>query len=475
MNNRFKRLIYLAFCLLLVVGGAEAKKYKPINEIPGQVPETDEERGIWQVGLAHQKQVRGSAELVNNAQLEEYLESVVEELMGRMVDEIGLEVDVLVFRDSTVNAWVYPNGTVAVQTGLLAALKNEAQLAAILGHEVSHFLNRHAFIQIKAKQKQSLVGKGLGVLATAAVAAKTGAVNTGLLNSGQIWTDLVTSGYSRKLETRADQQGLELMMAAGYPPEQSIPAFETMRISDDDQVNIAKMWSSHPDIDARKKNLSKQIKKAPSSDSRKGLNETTYLQAVSLAVLSNYQLLMDGRQFASAIEGLSRFTQVLPNESTGHYLLGEALRRQTPEQNFASRNNAYLKAIEKNPSLAEAHRELGLSYRQQGQTDKARIALSEYLAQAPTSPDAPIIKWYLENLDQAVPASQGSGGFMKVIFKSLTLLLLAAQFSGLSAESQGRLPGYQQEDFQEGIQSSRNDAAGLGSGCWAAGGNKKTH
>ncbi|NND67339.1 MAG: M48 family metalloprotease, partial [Halioglobus sp.] len=193
------KLLSLLLAVLLVAfpGTVAAKKYKPINEIPGQVPETEEEEAVWQVGIAHQEEVRGGQELVNNAELEQYLEGIVARLMGDMVATIGLEVDVLVFREPTVNAWVYPNGTVAVQTGMLAAMDNEAQLAAILGHEVSHFLNRHAFIQIKSKQTQSAIGKGLGALAAIAVAVETGTIATGLLDTGQIWTDLVTSGYSR--------------------------------------------------------------------------------------------------------------------------------------------------------------------------------------------------------------------------------------------------------------------------------------
>ena len=322
--------------------------------------------------------------------------------MGDMVDDIGLQVDVLVFKDRTVNAWVYPNGTVAVQTGLLAALENEAQLAAILGHEVSHFLNRHAFIQIKAKQKQSFIGKGLGVLATAAVAAKTGALDPNLLKSGQVWTDLVTSGYSRKLETAADRQGLELMIAAGYPPDQAIPAFETMRISDDDQINAAKMWSSHPDIDARKKNLSKQIKKVKAVKSMEGLDSQNYLQAVSVAVLSNSQLLLQSRQFDLAIPALTKFTKTLKDDATGHYLLGEAYRKQDPEGSFDERTGAYLNSIRSDPSMAEPYRELGLAYRQQGKLESASGALTQYLDRAPNAADAPIIIWYRDNLASSV-------------------------------------------------------------------------
>lgn len=383
---------------------AQAKKYQPVNEIPGQVPETDEEKGIWAIGLAHQTKVRGTDELVNNPELETYLEGIVAHLMGPMLQDIGMDVDVLVFRESTVNAWVYPNGTVAVQTGLLAAMENEAQLAAILGHEVSHFLNRHAFIQIKAKQKQSFIGKGLGVLATAAVAAKTGSVNTGLLDSGQIWTDLVTSGYSRKLETAADRQGLQLMMAAGYPPEQALPAFETMRQDEDNVVNVAKMWSSHPDIDARKKNLSKQIKKAKASTGSEGLDAERYLRAVSVAALNNTQLQLQLRQFDLAISRLQKFTQLLSDDPRGHYLLGEAYRKQDPQGNLDARIGAYQKAIATSSSLADPYRELGMVFRQQGKKAEADGAFTTYLKLAPQAADAPIIAWYRDNLRSAMPA-----------------------------------------------------------------------
>lgn len=394
------KLLSLLLALLLVAlpGTAVAKKYKPINEIPGQVPETEEEEAVWQVGLAHQEEVRGGEELVNNPELEQYLEGVVARLMGDMVQSIGLEVDVLVFRDPSVNAWVYPNGTVAVQTGMLAAMDNEAQLAAILGHEVSHFLNRHAFIQIKSKQTQSAIGKGLGALAAIAVAVETGTVSTSLLDSGQIWTDLVTSGYSRKLETQADEQGLALMIAAGYPPEEALPAFEELRIDEDDQINVKKVWSSHPDIDARKKNLTKRIKKAKVEGNSAGLDGEAYLRAVQVGVLANTQLLVHNREFESAIADLERFTTVVADEPTGFFLLGEAYRKRNPEGDYEQRIAAYKKALSVDDSFAAAWRELGMAYRQQGRVADAELAFNRYLALDAGAADAPIISWYRDTL-----------------------------------------------------------------------------
>ena len=87
----FSLNVVLAMVLLLALSGvAQAKKYKPINEIPKQVPETDEERGIWNVGLAHQNKVRGTDELVNNPDLEKYLEGIVAHLMGNGVRKVIL-------------------------------------------------------------------------------------------------------------------------------------------------------------------------------------------------------------------------------------------------------------------------------------------------------------------------------------------------------------------------------------------------
>ena len=127
-------------------------------------------------------------------------------------------------------------------------MENEAQLAAILGHEISHFLNRHAYVQIVAKNKQKSFGKMLGTAASLALAAGTG-VQADLTKVGTVWADLVTSGYSRKLESQADAQGLDLLVGAQYPANEALPAFEALRIPEDNTANVNKVWSSHPDID----------------------------------------------------------------------------------------------------------------------------------------------------------------------------------------------------------------------------------
>jgi len=375
-----------------------AAKYKPINEIPGQVPESEEEQQIWEIGRAHQKKVRETDEVINDPQLEQTLEALASRLLGDLVEIIGMEVNVLVFKDTTVNAWVYPDGTIGVQTGLLSAMENEAQLAAILGHEISHFLNRHAYIQIKSKQSQSAIGKGLGLLATAAVAAKTGALDTSLMGAGQIWTDLVTSGYSRKLEKRADEQGLQLLVAAGFDPQQALPAFEALRIKDDDQVNINKMWSSHPDIDSRLKNLKRDIRKIKSPPTHIPPGDD-YVRKYGTALLVDAQLLMQRRQFDNAEKNIQRYLSVIQDQPMAWFMLGENYRKAAPEgPDFEPRIKAYESAIAVNEQYAKALKELGMTYRQQKHHDKATQYFADYLAADPQSVDAAIIRWYIEDM-----------------------------------------------------------------------------
>ena len=402
-------LFSLFRCILLLLcltgsGSIAAAKYLTVNEAPDKIPETEEEKSIWAIGRAHQEKVRETGEVINDVELEAYLAGVATRMFGDMLEFIGLEVEVLIFRDPTVNAWVYPDGTIAVQTGLLAAMENEAQLAAILGHEISHFLNRHAYIQIKSKQKQKGFGNVLGVLATATVAAKTGKLDTSLMGVGQVWTDLVTSGYSRDLETKADAQGLELLAAAGYNPNQALPAFEAMRIKDDDEVNIAKMWSSHPDIDTRLKNLRKRIKKMKSPPDFVPAPEP-YVKAVGSAILVDAQLNTQRRRFDLALQMMNRYIEILPEQVVGRYLLGEIHRKKTPEgPDYEPRVSAYNAAIAMDEQYAPAYRELGMAYRQQHQVEAAIGAFEKYVALAPDAVDTPIIRWYLDDLkDNGAP------------------------------------------------------------------------
>ncbi len=121
---------------------------------------------------------------------------------------------------SVPNAWALPGGKIAVNRGLLTELANEAELAAVLGHEIVHAAARHG---AQAQERGVLLQGGL-------VAAQLGAAMGGvddqaanLLALGtNVGAQLVTMRYGRDAELQADLYGTRLMKAAGYDPRAAV-------------------------------------------------------------------------------------------------------------------------------------------------------------------------------------------------------------------------------------------------------------
>ncbi len=109
-------------------------------------------------------------------------------MLGDFLDHLDVELRFVVVEEPTLNAWAYPYGTIGIHTGLLVRMDNEAQLAAIVSHEISHFLQRHTYREMLSKGRQGLFGKGLGILASAALARETGTFDPNVGNfAGDLW------------------------------------------------------------------------------------------------------------------------------------------------------------------------------------------------------------------------------------------------------------------------------------------------
>ncbi|GAA4409208.1 hypothetical protein GCM10023187_32170 [Nibrella viscosa] len=124
--------------------------------------------------------------------------------------------------DESFNASAYPNGTVIIHTGLLKQLENEAQLAAIISHEIAHVTQRH-------HTKSYRTGKDWQLL------ADVGSVLTGYQTGSDIPAqviqavkDMSFSSYNREQETQADRVGLQYMVKGGYDPREAAKVWEKL-------------------------------------------------------------------------------------------------------------------------------------------------------------------------------------------------------------------------------------------------------
>ena len=137
----------------------------------------------------------------------------------------GFNWEVNLVNENTVNAWCMPGGKIVVYTGLLPVTQNEAALAVVMGHEVSHALLQHG----NQRMSQGILQQLGGVALSVAVSNKPKETQNLFLNSYGIGTQVgVLLPFSRKNELEADRYGLIICAIAGYDPKEAIGLWERM-------------------------------------------------------------------------------------------------------------------------------------------------------------------------------------------------------------------------------------------------------
>ncbi|MGE4124276.1 MAG: M48 family metallopeptidase [Pusillimonas sp.] len=172
--------------------------------------------------LISQARVQGALD-VNAAQTRR-----VQTIARRLIAQVGVfrpdaaqwNWQVHVLKSSDVNAWCMPGGKIAVYTGLIEQLKaSDAELAAVIGHEIAHALREHTREQVSQKMAANV---GLSVLAVV-----TGSQATADLG-GTLTEVMFTLPNSRTHEIEADRMGVELAARAGYDPYAAVTLWEKM-------------------------------------------------------------------------------------------------------------------------------------------------------------------------------------------------------------------------------------------------------
>ncbi|WP_431470399.1 M48 family metalloprotease [Sphingosinithalassobacter sp. LHW66-3] len=231
----------------------------------------------------------------------------VEQVARRVATQSGLsatpqDFTVTVLDSPVANAFATPGGYIYITRGLLALIDNEAELAAVLGHEVGHVAARHSQRRQEAASRNSLLG-ALGQLLVGAVAGDSGLGQ--LLGQGiGTGTQLATLGYSRSQEEQADDLGVAYLLDAGYDTE----ALASMLASLAEQNNLEQQlagdarilpeWAStHPDPASRVREALAQAQQAGGTELPR--NRDAYLSAIDGMLYGDNprQGIIEGRTF----------------------------------------------------------------------------------------------------------------------------------------------------------------------------------
>jgi predicted Zn-dependent protease len=190
-----------------------------------------------QMGREASVQVRETLGLVDDEELQAYVERIGIRL-ATMSERPDLPWAFGVVEDPTPNAFALPGGFIYITRGLMTLLTSEAEMAAILGHEIAHVTARHAVNQI-SKQQVAQLGLGLGAI----IFPETQPLGPVLGAS----LDLLFLKYGRDDERQADSLGFDYMQEAGYATSEAADVFAVLERVGGEQRSALPTWlSTHP-------------------------------------------------------------------------------------------------------------------------------------------------------------------------------------------------------------------------------------
>src|SRR5574343_1007009 len=255
-----------------------------------------------------------------------------------------------------VNAYTFPGGSVGVTRGILVDLDDEAELAALIGHELGHVNARHA----AQRQGQAMVAS---VAATGMKLIGAAAGFGGLADLGtQLGASVLLSSYSRDNEREADALGQEYMVRAGYPASGMVGLQQLL--VDQEKASpgmLQTMFSTHP-MSRERRDTARQLaesKYAASNQRDPGrerfMDNTASLRRIkpTIEACQKGEVAMAGKEYAKAEERFRSALKATPRDYAANLLLAKCLAAQ-----------------DKGPQALEYARAATAIYPQEGQAQK---------------------------------------------------------------------------------------------------------
>ncbi len=327
-----------------------------------------------------------------------------------------------ILRDPMINAFALANGSIYVNTGLIAVMHNESQFAAVLAHEITHVVNRHEFELNRSIRKKSLA---LNIVALVGPAVPVGGAFGASLSAAATLSQVVVVatvyGYSRELEQEADDQGFARLTKAQYDGSAMPQALQLL----DEKIEyepVEPFWRTHPKLVARIASAQK-LASGEHTESPATVSDNDYLAQMRGVIRYSIEEDLQNRRARTAVARAQRLVDWQPNDALNESLLADAYRglgAKTPQPEPAESTRAgikddrtmmlkrtaaeeqevllakpegpaalaanrsraeadYIKAIGEDPQLADAHRGLGSLYEDEGKREQAAAEYRQYL------------------------------------------------------------------------------------------------
>ncbi len=204
-----------------------------------------------EIGKEVVRDVESKERVLNNAQVQNYVADVGRRI-ANICDRRDVKYSFKVLDSNEINAFACPGGFIYIYKGLMKQMDNEAQLAAVLAHEVGHVVARHSMKRLQAAY-------GYSILMEVALGDKMSQTAQQMVDAA---AGLILLGYGRDNEYEADDYGILYAKKAGYNPKGMIQIFEKFKQMEGQPPNtFEKLLMSHPPAGDRINNGNNEIQK----------------------------------------------------------------------------------------------------------------------------------------------------------------------------------------------------------------------
>ena len=378
-------LMVTAFCLL---AGCSTPGPVAVSENPAA---RADEKVLWRNARQEQQTIDASGLLYHDPPLENYLNRIVARLQTYSgCTDISFQARII--KDPHLNAFALPHGAIYVHTGILARMDNEAQLAALLAHEMTHCTHRHALKVLRRINNRSVY-----MAAIEQTLGKIPAVRELTRFLGHTAAMAAVNGYTRELETEADRVGLDLVVKAGYDPRQALTLFEHLsREIEIEGIKEPFFFGTHPNVQQRIENVSSWLASELDDEFVGVVNGPIFRAQLKRLMLVNVRLDLRQGRFTAARRGAEKYLRINSEDARACYLFGEILRQRGAPDDGKTALRWYQKAVALDPSFAEAFQAMGMIHYKQGHRRLAKEYFQTCLMLAPDTPDRTYIEGYLK-------------------------------------------------------------------------------
>jgi predicted Zn-dependent protease len=358
-------------------------------------------------------------------QFSQDLGAIQDDAVNRYVGSVGHRLDANTHRPQMpysyrvlnanyVNAYTFPGGSVGVTRGILVTLDNEAELAALLGHELGHVNARHA----AQRQGKAMVAQAAaaGINIAGSVAGVGGLTELGT----KLGASVLLASYSRDNEREADALGQEYMVRSGYPANGMVELQQMLVAQEKEAPGMLQtMFSTHPMSSERRDTAREMAETKYSTSNKRDLGRERYMDSIAslrrikptIIACQQGESAMAGKQYAKAEESFATALKATPRDYAANYRMAECLQAQ----NRAQEAQRYAEAATQiYPQEAQAHKLLGVLALGQKNPAQAFESLDRYDRMLPGDAGVGFLKGVsLEGLGRQQEAARQYSSYLK--------------------------------------------------------------